>query len=109
MKLFLHSMILGYGTAALGALGLSEAGLALWAVLLVAWIGGNVLGLAFAAAGAALWPDKPGRRTSFTATEEEFRLWDADLTRELIDAEVRRDVPVAAGTAIEPGQGLRAG
>jgi hypothetical protein len=110
MTLFMHSLILGYGLAALGAIGLSDAGLALWATLLVAWIGGNVLCLAFAAAGAALWPDKPGRRASFTVTGEEFRLWDDDLTRELIDADRRRDVPAAAGTTrgIESGQGRRA-
>ena len=73
MTMFLHALILGYGVAALGAVGLSDAGLPLWAAILAAWIGGNVLGLAFAAAGALIWPDKPARRSSFTATEEEFR------------------------------------
>ncbi len=106
MKLFLHSMILGYGTAALGALGLSETGLALWAVVLVAWVGGNVLGLGFAMAGAALWPYKPVRQeASFTATEEEIRLWDQDLTWELIDAELRLDDAPAAEARVTSAQG----
>ncbi len=101
MKLFIQAMILGYGTAALGALGLSEAGLALWAVVLVAWVGGNVLGLGFAMAGAAIRPDKPVRHgANFTATEEEFRLWDQDLTWEQIDAELRRDEGQAVGSHI---------
>ncbi len=100
MKLFLHSMILGYGTATLGALGLSETGLPLWGGLLVAWLGGNVLGLGFALAGAALWPEKPvWRSASFTATEEEFRVWDEDLTCEQADADLRRD-DAAAGPRV---------
>jgi hypothetical protein len=103
MTLLFHSMVLGFGLAALGAAGLSDAGLPLWAAVLVAWIGGNLLGLGFAVAGAFLWPERPARRSSFTVTEEEFRLWDEDLTRDLIDADLRRDdaaVPAA-------GQGLR--
>ncbi len=96
MTMFLHSLVLGFGVAALGAFGLSDAGLPLWAALLVAWIGGNALGLGFAALGATLWPDKPARRSSFTATEEEFRLWDDDLTRELINADVRHHAGLRA-------------
>jgi hypothetical protein len=106
MTMLLHALILGYGVAALGAVGLSDAGLPLWATVLAAWIGGNVLALAFAAAGAVIWPDKPARRASFTATEEEFRLWDDDLTRDLIDADVRRDAVPGAPAA--PETGLRA-
>jgi hypothetical protein len=102
--MFLHALILGYGVAAIGAIGLSDAGLPLWASVLVAWIGGNVLGLAFAAAGAAIWPDKPVRPASFTATEEEFRLWDDDLARDLIDAEVRpAEADAVPATASETG------
>jgi hypothetical protein len=107
MTLFLQALVLGYGTAALAALGLSGAGLPLWAGILVVWIGGNVLGLGFALAGAALWPNKPERRASFTATEEEFRLWDEDLTWELVDAELRLDGTPASGSASDSG-GLRA-
>ena len=91
MTLFLRSLILGYGAAVLAAMQLSEAGLAPWAAILVAWIGGNMLGLALTAAGAFLWPAMPARRSSFTATDAEFRLWDEDLARELIDADLRRD------------------
>lgn len=91
MTMFLHALILGYSVAALGAVGLSDADLSLWAALLIAWIGGNVLGLAFAAIGATIWPDKPARRASFTATEEELRLWDDDLARDLIHADLVRD------------------
>lgn len=106
MTMFLHALILGYGVAALGAVGLSEAGLALWAVLLVAWIGANVLALGFAAIGAAIWPDKPARRSSFTATEEELVLWDEDLTRELIDADFRcENASGAAPTAAQAAAG----
>jgi hypothetical protein len=115
MTMFLHALILGYGVAALGAFGLSDAGLPLWAALLAAWIGGNVLGLAFAAIGAVIWPEKPAGRSSFTVTDAEFRLWDDDLARDLLDAEVMRDAAPtasqaagpAAGSAAEPGQGAR--
>jgi hypothetical protein len=99
MTIFLHALILGYGVAALGAIGLSDAGLSPWAAVLAAWIGGNVLALAFAAAGAMLWPEKPARRASFTATADEFRLWDEDLARDLIDAEVRPPEAAVAGVA----------
>ena len=104
MTLLLHSLVLGYGLAALGAFGLSDAGLPLWATVLVAWAGGNVLGLGFAVVGSFIWPDKPARRSSFTATADEIRLWDDDLTRELIHAEVRRDeAPATApGTSAQP-------
>ena len=105
MTMFLHSLILGYGGAALGAICLSAAGVPLWAVLPLAWIGANLLALGFATTGAAIWPDKPARRASFTATEEEFRLWDDDLTRDLIDVEGR---PAHAGPAAIPETGLRA-
>ena len=85
MTMFFHSLIFGYGVAALGALGLSELDFTLWIVIPAAWIGGNVLGLGLAAIGASLWPEKPARRTSSVASPDEFRLWDEDLTRELID------------------------
>ena len=91
MTLFMHALILGYGVAALAALRLADAGLALWAVLLVAWIGGNALGLAFTWIGAWLWPAMPARRSSFTATAAEFGLWDEDLLLERINAGLRRD------------------
>ena len=105
MTLFLRALILGYGAAALAAIELSEAGLALWAAVLVAWIGGNALGLALAIAGAWLWPEAPARRSSFTVTEAEFQLWDEDLARELIDADLRREDEPATATAT--GQGAR--
>lgn len=98
MTLFLQSLVLGYGLAALGAFGLSDAGLPLWAAILVAWIGGNVLALGLAAGASFVWPEKPARRASFTATADEFRLWDDDLSRELVDADLRQDdgaAPVA--------------
>ena len=111
MTMFLHALILGYGVAALGAVGLSDAGAPLWAVLPLGWIGANVLALGFAAAGAAIRPDKPARRASFTAREDEFRLWDddlaRDLARDLIDAEVRPAKAVTAPAAV-PETGLRA-
>jgi hypothetical protein len=91
MTLFLRALILGYGTAILGAAWLAGAGLGLWAAGLVAWIGGNVLALAFTAIGAWAWPVKPARVASFTVGEAELRLWDEDLTRELIAADLRRD------------------
>jgi hypothetical protein len=91
MTLFLRALILGYGTAVLAACWLAGSGMALWAATLVAWIGGNLLGLAFMATGAWLWPAKPARISSFTVNEAELRLWDEDLVRELIDADLRRD------------------
>jgi hypothetical protein len=103
MTLFLRALILGYGTAILGAAWLAGAGLGSWAAGLVAWIGGNVLALAFAAIGARLWPVKPARVASFTVSEAELRLWDNDLTRELIAADLRRDQAPAATTGTAPG------
>lgn len=91
MTLFLRALILGYGTAVLAAWWLAADGMALWVAGLVAWIGGNLLALAFMATGAWLWPAKPARASSFTVTEAELRLWDADLARELIDAGLRHD------------------
>lgn len=105
MTLFLRALILGYGMAALAAIWLSASGIALWAALLGAWIGGNVLALACAAAGARLWPGKPARRSSFTVTRAELRLWNEDLTRELIDADLRRDLVPAAAAAGAAGPG----
>jgi hypothetical protein len=92
MTLFLRALLLGYIAAAIVAIWLSASGVALWGVLLVGWIGGNVLGLAGAAICAALWPDAPARRSSFTMTDAELRLWDEDLACELIDAGLRRNV-----------------
>lgn len=100
MTLFLRSLILGYGVAMSAAIWLSGSGLAIWVLLLAAWIGGSVLGLAFTAIGAWLWPAMPTRRSSFTATEEEFRVWDNDLVRELTHASLMRD------SAIAPKPGL---
>lgn len=90
MTILLRALILGYGMAVLAASWLSESGMALWAASLVAWIGGNVLALAFAATAAMLWPEAPARRASFVASEAEFRLWDEDLARERLDAELMR-------------------
>ncbi len=56
MTIFLRALILGYALAVVAAAWLAESGVALWAACLIAWIGGNVLGLAFTAIGAALWP-----------------------------------------------------
>jgi hypothetical protein len=97
MTLFLRAMFLGYVAAAGAAIWLSQSGMPVWAAILAAWIGGNVLGLAFTATGAWLWPDAPARRSSFTVTEAELRLWDEDLTLELIDADLRRDRAPAVG------------
>jgi hypothetical protein len=115
MTLFLRTLLLGYGAAAAAAAWLSASGMTVSAAILFAWVGGNVLGLAFAAIGAALRPERPARRSSFTATEEEFLLWDEDLSLELIDADLRRERPPAAaaaagttGTAGTAGQELRA-
>ena len=102
MALFLRALILGYSTAMLVACWLAAAGMALWAAGLVAWIGGNVLALAFTAIGSRLWPVKPARASSFTVTEAELRLWDEDLTRELIAADLRRDLARARTVAEEP-------
>ena len=91
MTLFLRALILGYGTAVLAACWFAGSGMALWAAILVAWIGGNLLGLAFMATGSWLWPVKPARVSSFTVTEAELRLWDEDMAGELIAADLRRD------------------
>jgi hypothetical protein len=107
MTLFLRALFLGFGVATGAAFFLHSSGMALWAAVLIAWVGGNVLGLAFTAAGATLWPAKPARRASFTATADEFRLWDDDLACELIDAGLRHDeVPAAAQGA--SAEGIRA-
>jgi hypothetical protein len=100
-------LLFGLGVATSAAVILHASGVALWAAILAAWIGGNVLGLAFTAIGAMLWPAKPARRASFTATSAEFRLWDDDLNRELIVADLRRDeAPGSVRSA--PETGLRA-
>lgn len=91
MTLFVRALILGYGTAVLAAWWLAAAGMALWAAGLLAWIGGNLLALALMATGAWLWPVKRARVSSFTVTEAELGLWDEDLARELIDADLGRD------------------
>jgi hypothetical protein len=99
MTLLLRALVIGHVAAAGAAIWLSASGVALWAVLLAGWIGGNLLGLGFAAAGAWLWPAAPARRSSFTATEAEFRLWDEDLVLERIDADLRHDPAAAAAPA----------
>jgi hypothetical protein len=109
MTMFFHSLVLGYGVAVLGAVRLSEAGLPLWAAILVAWIGGNVLCLAFAATGTSLWPATPARRSSFIPAPDEFRLWDDDLALDLIDLEVRRAGAGAPAAASQTGRVRAAG
>jgi hypothetical protein len=99
MTLFLRALILGYGTAVLAACWLVAAGTPLWAACLAAWIGGNLLALAFCAAGARRWPAKPARASSFTVSEAELRLWDEDLARELIAVDLRRDLAQRAARA----------
>jgi hypothetical protein len=108
MTLFLRALFLGFGVATCAAIFLHASGMALWAAVLAVWIGGNVLVLAFTAIGAALWPAKPAKRSSFTATAAELRLWDDDLTRELIDADLRRHEAPASASRPAAGQALQA-
>jgi hypothetical protein len=104
MTIFLRALILGYATAALVASSLAGSGMSIWAAVLVVWIGGNVLALAFAAIAARLWPAMPAARSSFTVTDAEFRLWDDDLVLEMIDADLQRNRAPASARAA--GQGL---
>jgi hypothetical protein len=105
MTLFFRALILGYAVAVLAAAWLHASGMALWMACCIAWIGGNVLGLALAAVGAALWPATSDEAKRLAAIEAELRLWDADLARQAEDCEAMREH--ARARLSVPAQGRR--
>lgn len=102
MTLFMRSLFLGYSLAISAAIWLSASGISLWAAILVAWIGGNILGLSFAALGSWIAPDAAAEAT----TSSDYQLWDEDLAQELINADLFRDAapaPASTGRLREVG------
>lgn len=96
MTLLFRALILGYAVAFLAAAWLHAFGMALWMVCCIAWIGGNVLGLAFTAVGAVLRPALPERGGTAAAIEAELRLWEVYLSPKRVERGTRPELARAA-------------